>query len=1001
MFKNQLKTATAIATIMLVAHSSAVPTITDLSARQRYPWNGLVDVSFTLAPGAWRYDLSLTATNTATGEALPVATVYPLGGAVVGAALRFAPGETHLVWDAGADVPESVIETVALEVTAVPVAEPVRPLYVVVDLSGGANATSYPVHELYAAPAGGFNTEEYKTTKLVVRRIDAGTFTMGSPEGEIGRWNYEDQHQVTLTQPFYIGVFELTQKQWELVMGSNPSAHTGDARPVECVSYNDIRGSSAGAGWPATDGVDATSFMGRLRSRTGCHWDLPTEAQWEYACRAGTTTALNSGENLTDSYNDFNMAATGRYYYNQSDGKGGYSKAHTTVGSYAPNAWGLYDMHGNVWEWSRDWGSDNLGFEAVTDPNGVCYGSTREIRGGSWDNYSKACRSACRSSDNSPSAERNTLGFRISMSPSEGLIHFEKIPYDEEPTTLSLDTRTGVRRAAAVEGIVYDTAWCPSGTLGILATADDGSLALSEDAPANGVAAWNTAEAKAGLRTLSLLADRDTLYTAQFAVRASYLALETEGAGTLSAESGWFAVGTMAITAAMPGTHWHFSRWAGDTNGCRVAGATIRAPMTADRTIRAVFERDLCELRVTGGLAGANPPDGIHALPKGVEAEAKCAPEATLGDGVRAVCAGWSGTGSIPAEGTGTNLVFTPLLDSTLAWRWTTNYLVRVTVVGNGTTDFSEAWVERSGTLVVTAAPGASACAGVSWSGDVDGAAVDGLRIEIPGDRPRNVVVTFEALGIGQAVEQPRRTWMTDGEATWTAVAEGAHDGVDAARSGTVGGGDYGESTLSAVFVGPGDLSFWWKIETGDAVCGVDVLVNGVAAEPYLAAATDWTQTMLALPAGEHTVVWSFWSDGSDETAAAWLDQMAYSSAGGRTETQTTPEPVPYGWLDEFNLGDGTENGYEAAALSSASNGVYAVWECYVAGLSPTDEAARFEARIGMVDGAPVVTWAPDLNEGGTKAERVYTVEGKASLRDAWGPTNAASRFFRVKVALP
>ena len=575
-------------------------------------------------------------------------------------------------------------------------------------------------------------------------------------------------------------------------------------------------------------------------------------------------------------------------------------------------------------------------------------------------------------------------------------------------TTLSLDTRTGVRRAAAVEGIVYDTAWCPAGTLGILVAADDGSLALSEDAPASGTAAWNTADAEAGVRTLTLLADGETVYTAQMAVRANYLALETEGEGSLSSESGWFASGAMAIAAATPGTYWHFARWEGDTDGCRVAGATIRAPMTADRTLRAVFERDTCALSVSGGLAGAEPADGVHALAKGGEAAAKCAPEAKLGEGVQAVCAGWTGTGSVPAEGAGTNAVFTILEDSSISWRWTTNYLVRATVVGDGTVDVAEAWVERGGTLVVTAAPGASPCAGVAWSGDIDGAAVDGLRIAIPGDRPRDVVVTFAALGIGEAVEHPGRTWTTDGAAAWTPVqTAGAHDGVDAARSGEVGGGAYGESTLSAVFAGPGELSFWWKLATGGAVCGVDLLVDGVTAEPYpyLAAASDWVQASVTIGEGEHSVTWSFWSDGTDETAAAWLDQVSFSGVGGRTETQTTPEPVPYAWLDGFRLGDGTESGYEAAAWAGAANGVNAVWQCYIAGLDPTSETDRFIATIGFdEEGKPAIGWSPELSDE-EAAKRTYTIRGKTSLTNAnWSVVapgaEANYNFFSVSVEM-
>ena len=248
---------------------------------------------------------------------------------------------------------------------------------------------------------------------------------MGSPSGEIGRSDsYETQHQVTISSPFYVGVFEVTQRQYELVMGSKPSFFSNASyyatRPVEQVSFDDIRGSSSGALWPSSGAVDATSFMGKIRTKTGIEsFDLPTEARWEYACRAGTTTALNSGKDLTSTYSDSDLDEVGRNYSNgfkkgsssSCDTNGGTAK----VGSYLPNAWGLYDMHGNVIEWCLDWWQDNLGTSAATDPPGAASDSSRAYRGGSWITNPNECRSASRFKM-TPSVRHWSIGFRICCS---------------------------------------------------------------------------------------------------------------------------------------------------------------------------------------------------------------------------------------------------------------------------------------------------------------------------------------------------------------------------------------------------------------------------------------------------------------------------------------------------------------------------------------------------------------------------------------------------------
>ena len=261
--------------------------------------------------------------------------------------------------------------------------------YCVIDVSSGPSSPRYPVRYERSIP------EQAKTTQIVLRWLPAGRYKMGN------------ERMVTLTKPFYIGVFEVTQAQYTQVMGSNPSRFKGSTRPVEWVSYDMIRGSGAGAGWPASSAVDADSFLGRLRARTGLDFDLPTEAQWEYACRAGTTTEYCNGHTEND------LEKVGRY-----DGNGGASPQHAVVGSYQPNAWGLYDMHGNVWEWCLD-KLGSLGTDSATDPVGAASGyGLRVLRGGCWLDSAQYCRSAYRNYDvGVPYLDNRNLGFRLVASP--------------------------------------------------------------------------------------------------------------------------------------------------------------------------------------------------------------------------------------------------------------------------------------------------------------------------------------------------------------------------------------------------------------------------------------------------------------------------------------------------------------------------------------------------------------------------------------------------------
>jgi formylglycine-generating enzyme required for sulfatase activity len=252
----------------------------------------------------------------------------------------------------------------------------------------------------------GPNTDSFTIDDLNMTfvRIHAGTFMMGSPEDEPGRDDGETLHQVTLTRDFYMQTTEVTQEQWWIVMGNNPSFNTYNCTPdcpVEDISWEDVQ-----------------RFIAALEERYSGAYDcsLPTEAQWEYAARAGSETAFANGDitvfNPATCEYDQNLDAMGWYCYNAQ------SVSHRVAGKL-PNAWGLYDMHGNVWEWCRDW--YHVGYPAgpVEDPTGPATGSERVTRGGDWNGDIRGCRSATRGWRN-PDYYKDDLGFRLVCSQVNG-----------------------------------------------------------------------------------------------------------------------------------------------------------------------------------------------------------------------------------------------------------------------------------------------------------------------------------------------------------------------------------------------------------------------------------------------------------------------------------------------------------------------------------------------------------------------------------------------------
>ena len=413
--RKRVKALVAILALVSVSAIGAkADVVSGVAFQQMLPFTRDVAITYTVTPAANTiYDVKFYGSTDNGTTVFDLQDRGELHLSVANLNETFCSAGTHeVVWTPDESFYSTKVNNFKVKVEATAISSASN--YLVIDLSGGTQAASYPVSYLSDVPSGGWS-DDYKTTKMVMRLIPAGTYIMGSPQGEVGRYASDDreaQHKVTLTKPFYAGVFEVTQKQYELVTGSNPSEHKGNARPVERVSYNMLRGTDKGKGWPANNEVDGTSFFGILRAKTGLSFDLPTEAQWEFACRAETTTALNSGKNLTsETTSDANMDEVGRYRYNQNDGKGGYSQ-HTTVGSYLPNAWGLYDMHGNVYEWCLDWYNVSYGGNAV-DPKGASVGTNRDQRGGSWNLNPQNCRSAYRSYNTPISDGSNQGGFRV------------------------------------------------------------------------------------------------------------------------------------------------------------------------------------------------------------------------------------------------------------------------------------------------------------------------------------------------------------------------------------------------------------------------------------------------------------------------------------------------------------------------------------------------------------------------------------------------------------
>ena len=381
-----IKKVIAIGTSVVAVSALALDyvEVTGVKARQRYPWNGLVDIDFTLDSKATEpYLMNVVAYDNVGKTNLPIRSVFTENISNTNNPCMVSKDATRIVWDASADLPNGFKCTNVLVMCQDARTIKQDKLYCVIDISAGTNATAYSVSYLDSVPKGGWS-DEYKTKKIVLRRIDAGSFMMGSPESEIGRLSNEVYHKVTISKTFYITIFEITEAQYSLVKGGISMT----TKP-QLVNYASTRGddltgtdrdTKSSFCWPDTKTIYSKSFAGLLRIKTGINsFDLPTEAQWEYASKGDCVTAVNDGSTCTKE----NVNVVGRNINNTTDGKGDVAATTTTtyVGLYVPNAFGIYDMLGNAAEWCRDAYQEDLGTADVCDPKGgsaIIYSATTE-----------------------------------------------------------------------------------------------------------------------------------------------------------------------------------------------------------------------------------------------------------------------------------------------------------------------------------------------------------------------------------------------------------------------------------------------------------------------------------------------------------------------------------------------------------------------------------------------------------------------------------------------
>ncbi len=468
--------------------------------------------------------------------------------------------------------------------------------------------------------------------------------------------------------------------------------------------------------------------------------------------------------------------------------------------------------------------------------------------------------------------------------------------------------------------------------------------------------------------------------------------------GTCDFAPQWVADGSMVSVSIVPVTHLYSIAISGDTTNATLDGTTLSFTADGPKSIAVTVSEMMLPLTVESPHGVPSPTNGVHQVSWGTEVVASVAEQESV-DGVQYVCTGWTGTGCVPSTGA-TNVVgFTMDEASSIMWNWRTNVWLSLSIGGPVYADFGAAWVERGGSWIAhfeTMVPYAA----LKLIGDADGVSLDTENgtVTIPADRPRRITLAVEEITLPSVVEAPWLTWSTDGADTWFPQTAMSADGMDAAQSGAIIGDEV--SGLETTLTGPGIFTWSWRIDSSGN-SGVDVFLDGEWFDVY-APDEDWSRETLEIVGdGEHVIRFEYWNAGlgDDILDHAWIDQVSWTGLTAEGNVIADGVAIPAAWLDDnaapFVVA--ANGNYTAAALAMASNGVNKVWECYVAGLAPTNSLSSFTAEIDFVEGAPVIRWSPDL-----RPERVYVVEGKALLSDDnWSVTNSASRFFRVRAFLP